>query len=98
MFTLRPNMPASMDIKEVIIHNDVIITGCHIVAGKQRWHDLMFLVYQNLTKLIEHDLIDDDQGVLAMCYFSQPEIFQIHHIDPSDWFCIFRKFNVKENE
>lgn len=94
LFTIKPNISPQMSVIDNIITNDVWITGCHIVADKEGWKDLLVLVYANLNRLIDSNLIDDDQTVLQMAYCERPELFEIHHIDPNDWFCIMRKFNV----
>lgn len=93
MFTIKPNIPSSMNIYEIITINDVIITGCHIVAGKMRWHNLILSIYNNIDKLLRHNIIDDDQSLLFMAYLENPEMFEIRKINHDDWFCIFRDFN-----
>lgn len=93
-FSIKSNCPPHMDLTSIINSNDVWITGCHIVAGKERWKDLLVLVYHSIKILLTNNLIDDDQTVLYMAYCQKPELFSIHYIDPDDWFCIFRKFNI----
>ena len=96
LFTIKQNCPPHMDVIPIIQTNDVWITGCHIVASKQNWKELLGLVYANIELLLKHNLIDDDQTILMMCYCSQPSLFQIHYIDdkhPSGWFQMFHIFN-----
>lgn len=92
-FTTKKHVPTHMDVVPIVMTNDVWITGCHIVAGKQAWKELLNLVYHNLSLLLSHNLIDDDQTILYMCYCKKPELFEIHKIEPDDWFCMFRRFN-----
>lgn len=93
MFTIKQNCPPFMNLLSIIENNDVWITGCHIVASKKHWRDLMEAVYFNIKDLLSRNLIDDDQTILYMCYCLNSKLFEIHKIDPNDWFCIFRKFN-----
>lgn len=93
MFTIKPNIPSSMDIYEVIAVNEVLITGCHIIGGKDQWRKLKDAMYNNIAKLLSFNIIDDDQSLLFMYYLEYPEDVVIRKIDPNDWFCVFRKFN-----
>ena len=87
--TIEPDRP----IDSIIYTGDVYIMGCHIVAGTKKWEYFRGLVLGCLNKLIEHNLIDDDQTLLLMSYLTNPAEFELHYVDPSDWFIIFKKFN-----
>ena len=80
-------------IDSIIYTGDVYIQGCHIVAGITKWNLLNELVLKNLSLLVNHNLCDDDQTLLLMSYLSKPEEFELHFVDPSDWFVIFKRFN-----
>jgi protein YibB len=80
-------------IDNIIYTGDVYIQGCHIVAGTKKWELLKDLVMKNLNVLLNYNLIDDDQTLLLMSYLTQPQDFELHFVDPSDWFVAFRKFN-----
>lgn len=99
LFTIKPNLPTSMNIYDIISINDVIITGCHIVGGKKSWKDLENLVYNNIDRLLNASIIDDDQSILFMSYLEKPNEFDVKFISSNDWFQIFRNFNImKGNE
>jgi protein YibB len=80
-------------IDNIIYTGDVYIQGCHIVAGTKKWELLRQLVFKNLNALLNYNLSDDDQTLLLMSYLTQPEDFELHFVDPSDWFVIFKRFN-----
>lgn len=80
-------------LPDVIGNNRVYITGPCIVASKALWKDLEFYVFEALSGLLENSLVDDDQTLLLLTALAKPELCQIHKVDPSDWFVIFKKFN-----
>lgn len=80
-------------IHDLIKHNDVHITGPCIVASKQNWKELEFLVMEGVKELIQNFLIDDDQLFLLLSYLAKPDLFQIHKLDPSNWFTVFKNYN-----
>jgi len=80
-------------IEDVIINNDVHITGPCIVAGKEMWPTLEELVHHSIDELLKNNLIDDDQTLLLMSYLQKPELFEIHPVSKNDWFIIFKDFN-----
>jgi protein YibB len=88
--TIEPERP----IDSIIYTGDVYIMGCHIVGGTKQWEYFRGLIIGCLNKLIEHNLIDDDQTLLLMSYLTNPSEFELHYVDPSDWFIIFKKFNL----
>lgn len=81
-------------IEDVIFNNDVHITGPCIVAGKEMWPKLEALIHHNLEELFKNNLIDDDQTLLLMSYLQKPEIFELHKVNSSDWFIVFKEYNV----
>lgn len=95
-FNMRP-IENERPIDSIIYTGDVYIQGCHIVAGTKKWSLLKELVFRNLNILLNHNLIDDDQTLLLMAYLTQPEDFELHFVDPSDWFVAFRNFNAQHN-
>lgn len=80
-------------IQDVIANNDVYITGPCIVAGKEMWPKLEYLVHHSIDKLIENNLMDDDQTMLLMSYLFNPEIFELHPVSSDDWFIAFKDYN-----
>lgn len=85
-------------ISEIIANNDVHITGPCIVAHKDKWPQLEFLVNHSVNELLKNDLIDDDQTLLLMSYLSKPEMFELHKVSPDDWFIVFRDYNENTNQ
>lgn len=92
LFNMRP-IEKERPIDEIIYTGDVYIQGCHIVAGIKMWDKLRGTVSQSLNILLNHNLIDDDQTLLLMSYMMDTENYELHFVDPSDWFVAFRKFN-----
>ena len=80
-------------ISDVIANNDVHITGPCIVANRQLWQQLLYLVHHNVNELLKNNLIDDDQTLLLMSYLSAPELFELHKVSPDDWFVAFKDYN-----
>jgi len=92
---IEPERP----VEDIIKTGDVYIMGCHIVAGSHMWSRLQELVFGNVDKLLRKNLTDDDQTMLLQSYLEDPNIFELHSVDPSNWFIIFNKFNnIKEIE
>lgn len=86
---IEPDRP----IDDIIFTGDVYTMGCHIVAGTKKWDLLKRLMVGNLELLLKHNLIDDDQTLMLMSYLMKPEEFELHNVDQSDWFIIFKNFN-----
>jgi protein YibB len=80
-------------IEDVIINNDVHVTGPCIVAGKEKWPILEALVHHNVNELIKNNLMDDDQTLLLMSYLQSPESFELHRLN-GDWFVAFKEYHV----
>lgn len=80
-------------IQDIIANNDVHITGPCIVAGKEKWPLLEYLVQHNTNELLKNKLIDDDQTLLLMSYLSDKDSFELHKVPEQDWFIIFRDYN-----
>lgn len=80
-------------INDIISNNDVHITGPHIVAHKSLWPKLETMVMAHTKQLLENDLIDDDQTLLLMSTLSNPELFELHPVNPNDWFIVFKEYN-----
>ena len=96
MFTLRDIEP-ERPVKDIIKTGDVYTMGCHIVAGSHMWKKLRDLVFENVEKLLDQNLCDDDQTMLLLSYLDEPESFELHPVDPSSWFIIFNQFNELRN-
>jgi len=95
LFNIRPIEP-ERPIDSIIYTGDVYIMGCHIVAGTKKWEYFRNLVFGCLSKLLEHNLIDDDQTLLLMAYLTNPAEFELHSVAPEDWFIIFKNYNLEK--
>jgi protein YibB len=80
-------------IKDVIVNNDVHITGPCIVADRGMWPYLETLVHHNVQELFKNNLIDDDQTLLLMSYLAAPEMFELHPVSSDNWFIAFKDYN-----
>jgi protein YibB len=80
-------------IQDVIMNNDVHITGPMIVANKELWPKLQHLVNHGINELINNNLIDDDQTLLLMSYLYYPDLFELHPVSSDDWFVAFKEYN-----
>lgn len=94
LFNIRPIEP-QRTIDSIIYTGDVYIMGCHIVGGTKCWEKFKNLIIGNLDDLLEHKLIDDDQTLLLMAYLINPSEIELHYVDPSDWFIIFKEYNCE---
>ena len=94
-FSGKRNVPHAIDVVDLIVTNNVLIHGCHIVAHKDKWSFFMTEMFKNMNILLDNNLVDDDQTLLAMCYVSDPEKYEIHYIDESNggWFQAMTLFN-----
>jgi len=92
LFNLKDIEP-QRDVVDIIKTGDVYIMGCHIVAGSHMWSKLKDLVFDNVAELLQRNLTDDDQTMLLLSYLKDPTIFELHPVDPINWFIIFNKFN-----
>ena len=80
-------------IINVISDNVVFTSGPCIVAGHERWRELEKLVMESIEWMLSNNLIDDDQTMLLWSWLKSPNSFQLHPINPWDWFVVFREFN-----
>jgi protein YibB len=79
-------------IQDVIINNDVHITGPMIVASKENWPIVEHLVHHNTNELLKNNLVDDDQTLLLMSYLQNPELFELHPLK-DEWFVAFKDYH-----
>jgi len=85
------------DIKNVIANNDVYILGAKIVGGKTVWPEFEELMANQMKKLLEQTMVDDDQTLMLMSTIEKPELFEFHgipdHQKGLDAFVILQDFN-----
>jgi protein YibB len=97
---IEPSRNPTQDITIAVLNNVVYIIGGVFVGQKAAWHNLADSMQHNLQNLINQNLVDDDQGLLLMSYFENPDWFELHKMDPNapieDVRSILRKFNKHE--
>ena len=91
------NIPQKISMLDLIKNDDVYIMGGHIVASKEKWFYLNYLINEQLKELLSNSLIDDDQTLLLLSYKSNKKEFILYReiIDSNnlDWFYIFHYYN-----
>jgi protein YibB len=89
----------STPVSQAILSNDVYILGAKVVAHKDKWPILEGLMRESFNKLLDNNLVDDDQGLWLVSYLLHPESFQLHKIPDHqlghDPFVLFNDFNLK---
>lgn len=84
-------------IENVVADNDVYILGAKVVAHKKMWPEMVSLMEQSHNKLLEKNMVDDDQGLWLLSYILKPEVFELHRIPDHqlghDPFVLFNQFN-----
>jgi protein YibB len=93
LFTLKDYVEGTY-IDQIIFNNDVHMVGGAIIAGKQGWKNLEYLVQHSLKQLLDNNLIDDDQTLLLMSYLSAKDSFELHPM--TEALVLFRDYNKTE--
>lgn len=87
---------ARINYADVIKSNTVYIHGAHIVAPPTDWSKLHRLVNREFQRLLDFNLVDDDQTLWLMAYQTDPGAFELRmRADGShyDLFGILKDFN-----
>lgn len=91
---------ARQQVSMAVQNNIVFIIGGVFVAQKEEWHVLAVDMKEALEHLISLGLVDDDQGLLLMAYFKNPDMYELHKMPLDapieDVRSILRKFNKHE--
>lgn len=91
---------AKQNISLAVQNNVVYIIGGVFVAQKEQWQVLADDMREALDYLIGMNLVDDDQGLLLMAYFKNPDMYELHKMPLDapieDVRSILRKFNKHE--
>lgn len=89
-----------IQVSMAVQNNLVFIIGGVFVAQRAEWKSLAAEMKEALEYLMSIGLVDDDQGLLLMAYFRNPDAFELHKMDPNapieDVRGILRKFNKYE--
>jgi protein YibB len=84
-------------IETIVGTNDVYILGAKVVAHKKMWPEMLNLMEKSFNKLLDIDMVDDDQGLWLLSYLMEPELFELHAIPDHqlghDPFVLFNSFN-----
>lgn len=81
-------------IFQVVRSGAVFFHGSKIVGPKESWGAFSDEIRKSMTSLMECDLIDDDQTLLLMAWRRQPELYNVHNIQPGDFFVVFKNFDA----
>ncbi len=97
----EPNINRAMEnVQLAVLNNIVYIIGGVFVGQKEQWSVLKKDMREGLEILMGNGLVDDDQGLLLMAYFANPDIYELHKMDPNapleEVRSILRKFNKHE--
>ena len=89
------------NIQLAVLNNIVYIIGGVFVGERMQWSVLKNYMRESLKVLMEqNNLVDDDQGLLLMSYFKNPDMFELHPMDLNapleEVRSILRKFNKYE--
>lgn len=98
----QPNLGrAAENVQLAVLNNIVYIIGGVFVGERKQWSVLKNYMQESLRVLMEqNNLVDDDQGLLLMSYFKNPDMFELHPMDLNapleEVRSILRKFNKYE--
>lgn len=90
----------NIQIAQAVQNNVVYIIGGVFVGQKEQWKTLKSYMKESMDHLMSRGLVDDDQGLLLMSYFINPDMFELHPMPldapQEDVRSILRKFNKYE--
>lgn len=94
-FTIRKQFLVTKDsVYHAIFNNQPYIIGGVIVASKDIWLEFSELVYSTQRRLLEQEIIDDDQGVYLLCLLNRPDLFKLNYLGKNKWFDVFKKYDL----
>ena len=98
LFRLKEFDVKNNNIENLIINNDVHMTGGAIVGGKSAWPTFDALIQHSFNELYKNNLVDDDQTLLLMASLLKPDLFKIYDVTHGeDWLrhnSVFNKYNT----
>ena len=80
-------------IFDIVFSMDTYLMGAPIVGADYLWSEFWDLMRQNMFKLNDCGIADDDQNVILMCYRQKPEIF---NVILSSWFLPLYEYGGKD--
>ena len=99
LFNYR-NPTSQSDVLVAVLNNVVYIIGGVFIGQRESWSMLDDSMNRSLENLISRNMVDDDQGLLLMSFFEDPEKYELHKMeltqDIEEVRSILRKFNKYE--
>jgi protein YibB len=91
---------AAEQVQLAVLNNIVYIIGGVFIGQREEWKMLGEYMKDSLEVLFRNGLVDDDQGLLLLSLFKNPEKFELHKMDLNapleEVRSILRKFNKYE--
>ena len=88
----RQMPPRWVNYADIIKQNIVYIYCAHIVAATAQWPRLRDLIDKHFRRLLSFNLVDDDQSLLLMAYYSSPESFRLRLRQDGNGYALFGIF------
>lgn len=80
LFT-HQKIDTSIPIFDIVRTMDVYIRGNIIIAPDYLWKKLFSLAKDCMISLTRCGLCDDDQTIMLMAYYEEPDIFELHNVN-----------------
>ncbi len=99
-FLKNPRFPHNkQQVLSAIFNNKPYIIGGVIVANKETWKVCLDTFQDCQNKLMQQNIVDDDQGVYLMCHYNQPDLFKLNYLGKNkegkpNWFGVMQKYHV----
>jgi len=93
-FTIKNKFKITEEsVSYALLNNIPYIIGGVIIASKDNWSLFSELVLSCQKKVLEKNIVDDDQGIYLMCLLKKKEIFQLNYLGKNKWFDVFKKYD-----
>ena len=89
------NITDSNDVYNCIFNNIVSLAGAYAIASQEKWQEFCQKINDCQNELLDNSIVDDDQGILLMCYQKNKDFFQINYLGENQWFSMFNRFSEK---
>lgn len=91
-----------LPVFETVRRMDSFIQGNFICGEASLWNQLWNIMRENIIALGKVGLMDDDQTILLMAYYQEPELFELHKtnrwFDEFSFCCPYKNFEVKKEK
>lgn len=96
LFTIHDQFDfQSENILNAILDNQVFIIGGAMVATPEKWQELDVLTRNIQMRLLDENIVDDDQGILLSAVAEQTGMFTLNYLGHDNWFGLFERFADK---